>query len=75
MFSTNGYRQFGMTRVARVSAAKKAIASYSKALETGFGFNGDAVTESDRAWLVKAIAGQRAVINEVKAMTFHPGEW
>jgi hypothetical protein len=75
MFSTNGYRQFEMTRVARASAAKKAIATYSKALETGFGFNGDVVAASDRAWLVQAIADQRAVIEEVKAMTFHPGEW
>ena len=75
MFSTNGYRQFEMTKAARVSSAKKAIAAYSKALETGFGFNGDVVTESDRAWLVKAIADQRAVIVEAKAMTFHPGEW
>ena len=75
MFSTNGYRTFEMTRANRISRARKAIATYQAALDTGRSFAGDVVTEKDRATLAHFIAGQNEVIAEAKAMRFHPGEW
>jgi hypothetical protein len=75
MFSTNGYRIFEMTRANRISRARKAIAAYQAALDTGLSFAGDVVTEKDRIALAQFIEGQNEVIAEAMAMHFHPGEW
>lgn len=75
MFNTNGYREFQLTQIARISIARKAIAKYQKALDTGFSFAGEVVTPAHREALTRLIAGQREVIAEVAAMQFHPGEW
>lgn len=75
MFNTNGYREFQLTQIAHIAAAKKAIATYTKALETGLSFAGLPVDDNGKAWLVKAITDQREVIQEVRDMPFRVGEW
>ena len=75
MFSTNGYREFQLTQIARISAAKKAIKAYSQALETGLSFEGKAITGFHVSWLRQAIEDQRRIIQEVKEMPFRVGEW
>ena len=75
MFNTNGYREFQLTQIARISAAKKAIKTYAKALETGLSFEGKAINETHVSWLRQAIEDQRSVIQETKAMPFRVGEW
>jgi len=75
MFSTNGYRIYAMTKTNAIARAKKAMATYQAALETGLTFDGQTYPDEMRPALVKMIEGQQEVIAEWEAINFHPGEW
>ncbi len=76
MFSTNGYRMFAMTQSNTIARARRAIAMYEKAIETGVNFDGTAQVDATSAqWLRQMIGHQHENIAEAKAMKFMPGEW
>jgi hypothetical protein len=75
IFATNGYRMYAMTKTNAITRAKKAIATYEKALETGLTFDGQSYPDEMRPALVKMIEGQQEVIAEWKATNWRPGEW
>ena len=75
IFATNGYRIYAMTKTNAIARAKKAIATYQAALDTGLSYAGEKVRDADRAFLAMMIESQKEVIAEWKATDWHPGEW